>query len=160
ANWNGSSRSTTFVDSTHLTAVITATDIASAGTAQVTVFTPTPGGGTSNQSTFTISSGNPVPVVSSLSPTSAISGGAQFTLTVTGTGFVNGAAVQWNGSSRTTTFGSATQLTATIPSTDIASPGTAQITVVNPSPAVATSSAFSLNIVTGNPVPVLTSISP
>jgi hypothetical protein len=39
-----------------LTAAITAADIATAGSASVTVFTPAPGGGTSNAQTFTISS--------------------------------------------------------------------------------------------------------
>jgi hypothetical protein len=52
--WNGSNRTTTFVSSTQLTATIPASDIAVAGTAQVTVFTPTPGGGTSSAQTFTI----------------------------------------------------------------------------------------------------------
>src|SRR5207248_4648546 len=53
-NWNGASRTTTFVNSGQLQASISGTDIASAGTAQVTVFTPTPGGGTSGNSAFTI----------------------------------------------------------------------------------------------------------
>jgi hypothetical protein len=37
-----------------LRAAIPASDIATAGTAQVTVFTPAPGGGTSNALTLTI----------------------------------------------------------------------------------------------------------
>ncbi len=45
--WNGSARATAFVSATQLTAAIAAADIAVAGTAQVTVFTPAPGGGTS-----------------------------------------------------------------------------------------------------------------
>jgi len=43
--WNGAPRLTTFVSSTQLTAEIPAPDIAAAGTASVTVFNPTPGGG-------------------------------------------------------------------------------------------------------------------
>jgi hypothetical protein len=46
--WNGSSRTTTFGGSTQLQAAILASDIAAAGSAQVTVFNPSPGGGTSN----------------------------------------------------------------------------------------------------------------
>src|SRR5207249_1468544 len=42
-----------------LQAAISASDIAAQGTASVTVFNPTPGGGTSNTRTFTIS-GKPV----------------------------------------------------------------------------------------------------
>jgi hypothetical protein len=53
--WNGTDRATTSVSATQLTATILASDLAVAGTAQVTVFTPAPGGGTSNALTFTIS---------------------------------------------------------------------------------------------------------
>jgi hypothetical protein len=52
--WNGADRTTTFVSGTQLTAAITAADIAAAGTANVTVFNPAPGGGTSNAMPFSI----------------------------------------------------------------------------------------------------------
>ncbi len=45
--WNGEDRPTTFVSSATLTAAIPASDIAAAGSALVTVFSPAPGGGTS-----------------------------------------------------------------------------------------------------------------
>jgi len=55
--------------------------------------------------------GNPAPTITSLAPASGTAGGAAFTLTVNGTGFVSGSSVvNWNGSGRTTTFVSATQL--------------------------------------------------
>src|SRR3984957_1233316 len=73
------------VTSTQIVATIPAADIATAGTANVTVTNPA-GGGTSNAQTFTIN--NPAPTETSLSPTSATAGGAAFTLTVNGTGFV------------------------------------------------------------------------
>src|SRR5437588_965580 len=47
-NWNGSPRATTFVSSSQLTAAISAADVAVAGTATVTVSSPSPGGGVSN----------------------------------------------------------------------------------------------------------------
>src|SRR5262249_6065534 len=52
------------------------------------------------------------PTIASLSPTSAIAGGAAFTLTVNGSGFTAAAVVRWNGSDRATTFVGATQLHA------------------------------------------------
>jgi FG-GAP-like repeat len=67
-----------------------------------------------------------------LVPTSATAGGAQFTLTVNGTGFVSGAVANWNGHPRTTAFVSSSQLTVTIPAPDIAAAGTAVVTVANP----------------------------
>ncbi|MBZ5621856.1 MAG: cell shape-determining protein, partial [Acidobacteriia bacterium] len=95
-NWNGTSRTTTFGSATQLTAAITAADIATAGTAPVTVVNP--GGGTSGASTFTINAANPVPAITSLTPATATAGTAAFNLTVTGTGFINGSVVKWNGS--------------------------------------------------------------
>ena len=65
---------TTFVNNTQLTAVITAADIATAGTANVTVFNPTPGGGESaTAATFTITATNPLPAITTLSPNSGAS---------------------------------------------------------------------------------------
>ena len=136
-NFNGSPRTTTYVSATQLTATITAADIASAGTASVTVFNPTPGGGTSNAQTFTIN--NPVPTTTSLSPTSKTAGDAAFTLTVNGTNFVAGSIVRWNGTGRTTTYVSNIKLTAAIPASDITSVGTANVTVFNPTPGGGTS---------------------
>jgi uncharacterized protein (TIGR03437 family) len=146
-NWNGTSRGTAFVSATQLLAAITAADIAAVGTGQVTVSNPAPGGGTSGTSAFTITGANPIPTISSLAPASATAGAAAFTLTVNGTGFLNGSVVRWNGTSRTTTFVSATQLQAAITAADIATAGSGQVTVFNPTPGGGTSgsSAFTIN---------------
>jgi uncharacterized protein (TIGR03437 family) len=154
--WNGADRTTTFVSATQLTASIAASDIAIAGTASVTVFNPAPGGGNSNALSFTIN--NPVPATTSLNPSAVTAGGAAFTLTVTGTNFVNGSVVRFSGSDRPTTFVSNTQLTATITVADIATAGAASITVFNPAPGGGTSNAQTLTI--NNPAPTLTSITP
>jgi hypothetical protein len=61
-------------------------------------------------------------------------GRADFTLTVTGTGFVPGSTVEWNGTPRVTTFVSATELTAVVYASDIAAPGAQQIVVASPGP--------------------------
>src|SRR6202008_4214797 len=140
--------------STQIVATIPAPDIAAAGTLNVTVTNPA-AGGTSNALTFTIN--NPAPTETAISPTSATAGGAAFTLTVNGTGFVSTSVVKFNGAAKTTTFVSATQLTAAITATDIATAGTASVTVTNPAPS-GTSNAVSFAI--NNPVPTLSSISP
>jgi hypothetical protein len=76
---------------------------------------------------------NRIPLIQNpLVPTSAAPGGAQFTVTVNGTGFVSGAVANWNGHPRSTAFVSSSQLTVTIPASDIPSPGTAIVTVSNP----------------------------
>jgi uncharacterized protein (TIGR03437 family) len=157
--WNGAARTTSFVSATQLNASISAADVASQSTAQVAVFNPAPGGGTSNGLTFTITApNNPGPILTSINPNSATAGGAQFNATVAGSNFVNGATVNWNGSPRTTSFVSATQLTVTIGASDIATAGTAQITVTNPAPGGGTSGQLSFTI--NNPVPTAASLNP
>jgi hypothetical protein len=156
--WNGSPRATTFVSSTRLEAAIPASDVATAGTANVTVFNPAPGGGESGAVTFTIN--NPAPTISSISPATTVAGSGNFTLTITGTNFVNGAVVRWNGSDRTTTFVSSTQLTAAIPASDVATAGTANVTVFNPAPGGGTSNTAIFTIQASNPAPTISSISP
>src|SRR5208283_3966791 len=128
-NWNGSSRTTTYVCATQVTAAIGAADIATAGTASVTVTNPAPGGGTTITGTFTINGSSSTPAISMLSPAIATAGTAPLTLTVRGKGFNSGSVVNWNGSSRATGYMSATQLTAVITAADIATAGTGQVTV-------------------------------
>ena len=162
--WNGTDRTTTFVSATQLSAAIPAADIATAGSAQVTVFSPAPGGGTSAARTFTINPPpNPAPTLASITPSSAAAGGPAFTLTVNGTGFVSQSKVRWNGTDRTTTFVSATQLSAAIPAADIATAGSAQVTVFSPAPGGGTSAARTFTInppPSNNPAPTLASITP
>ena len=143
-------RTTTFGSASQLTAAIPAADIAGAGTAQVTVGNPD--GGLSTALPFTITAG---PTLTSLSPSSAAAGGPAFTLTVTGTNFVSGASVRWNGGSRTTTFVSASQLTAAIPAADIAGAGTAQVTVANPGASLSNALPFTMTA-----APTLSALSP
>jgi hypothetical protein len=154
--WNGSPRTTIYGSANSLTASITAADIANPGTANVTVMTPAPGGGTSGAIAFIID--NPAPVAGSLSPASVISGSGAFTLTVTGSQFVPGATVEWNGSARTTTFVSDALVTAAIDSTDVAAAGTALVKVVNPAPGGGASKALLFTV--DNPVPVAGALSP
>jgi outer membrane protein assembly factor BamB len=53
-------------------------------------------------------------------------------MTVLGSGFAQGSTVQWNGAARSTTYVSATELLAQINAADIATSGSASITVTNP----------------------------
>jgi hypothetical protein len=61
-----------------------------------------------------------------------VAGGAAFTLTVTGTGYRTGSQIEWSGGKiAATTVVSATQLTASIPATFIATAGIVPVAVVN-----------------------------
>ena len=154
----GSNRTTSFVSATQLTAQITASDIAGAATLQISAFNPAPGGGASSAVDLTVN--NPVPTVTSLNPTGGTVGGPGFSLTVNGTGFVSNSTVRFNGSNRTTTFISSTQVSAQIQSGDLASQGDFPITVVNAAPGGGTSNAVNLNVAINNPQPTLSSITP
>ncbi len=78
-----------------------------------------------------------------MTPSSAVVGGAAFTVTISGTNFYPTSIVDWNGSARPTTFVSSSSLHASITATDISAIGAAKITVVNP-PAMGGSSAPSM----------------
>ena len=89
---------------------------------------------------------NPVAQVNNpLVPDATAPGGAAFTLTVNGAGFISGAAVNWNGSPHSTTFVSPVQLTASIAASDIASYGTARVTVTNPGTIASNVAFFSIS---------------
>ncbi len=90
----------------------------------------------------------PTPVLSSISPSSANAGCPCFTLTVKGSKFATGDVIDWNGNPLTTTFVSGTALKAWVPASDIANPGTAHITVINPSGASSNSKTFTILVTT------------
>lgn len=72
------------------------------------------------------------PSISSISPNSATTGGGDFTLTINGNNFESDSTVDFNGTILTPSFINSQQLTATIPSTNIAESGTFQVLVLNP----------------------------
>jgi hypothetical protein len=154
--WNSSSRTATYVSATELQITPAATDLASAGTAQIAVVNSTPGGGTSSAATFTVN--NPAPAVAALSPNILLTMSSGSPITVSGTGFVSTSTVMWNGTARTTTFVNATALQITPTAADLSGAGTAQITVVNGGPGGGTSSAATFNV--NNPAPAVSGISP
>ncbi len=79
--------------------------------------------------------GNPVPFLNQpLVPTAASPGSPAFTLRVSGTGFVSGATIDFNGTPLPTTFIDNEHLTATAPATNVANAATVAVTVVNPAP--------------------------
>ncbi len=127
--WNGQVRATTYVSANTLNAQINASDVASIGTASVTVSNASTGGGVSLGQSLAVTA--VVPVVTTVSPASAATGGSAYTLTVNGTGFDSLAQVTWNGSPRTTSYVSPTQVTAQITAADIASAGNFPVGVYN-----------------------------
>jgi len=108
----------------------------------------------------TVTSVNPAPTLTSLSPSNGAQGGAAFTLTVNGSNFITGSVVRWNGADRPTTFVSSTRLTAAIPTSDLSATGVAMVTVINPAPGGAASNGLPFTISVPNPAPAISSLSP
>ena len=113
--------------------------------------------GYSSKSGMPAAAGN-MPNIVSLVPSSTTAGMSMGPngLMVTGANFNGNATINWNGTALTTTFVSATQMTATVPDADVAAKGMAAVTVKNPgtpsgmygggtSPATSNSMTFTVN---------------
>ena len=186
AYWNGSPRSGIVnVNTNQIALTVLASDVAAPGIAQITASNPAPGGGLSqNAATFNIDPVVPAtPLISSISPGTAVPGGNTFTLTVNGSNFVApqpqpgtpctpanptpnpqllGTMIAFNGSPVCpTTFVSGTQLTASIDKANIATAGCNSVSVYTPNGAggfvFSPSVTFS---VSGMNVPLICGISP
>jgi YVTN family beta-propeller protein len=117
------------------------------------------GGGTSQS--VNDQSPPPTPTITTISPNSAVAGGAAFTLTINGTNFVASSMVNFGGSAPATTFVNSTQLTAAIPAASIASTGTPAVTVTNPAPGGGTSNAINFTVTSSaSTVPTISFLSP
>jgi uncharacterized protein (TIGR03437 family) len=146
--WNGGALTTTYVSATKLTAVVPGSLTANPGTAAITVFNNV----LSNSVAFTIAP--PGGSIGAISPNQATAGAPAFTLTVTGSGFATGSLVQWSGSTLATTFVSANQLTAAVPASLLAGPGSATVAVatagqVSPSVTFTISPSSQSPVITG-----------
>src|SRR5208337_3704581 len=95
------------------------------------------------------------PMLTSLSPSSAASGGAAFTLTINGMNFTPASTAMWGAAVLTTAYASDSELTATVPASLIAGPGAASITVTT-SGGVSSGAAFTIN----PPPPAISGLSP
>lgn len=81
-----------------------------------------------------------VPQLLAITPDTAIAGrAADLTLTVTGSSFTATSRIRWNGTDRPTTYVNGGQLQGIIPASDLATGGTAEVTVFTPPPGGGTS---------------------
>jgi hypothetical protein len=136
-----------------VTATVGASLVAKTGTASINTLSPHSGSqqnGLSNSLTFIINPpANPLPVLTSIAPASASPGSAQLSLTLGGSSFIpssdptGGSLVNWNANGTQVTLAAtsvtASQISATVPATLLASQTCALVSVYNP-PAIATPS--------------------
>lgn len=156
--WNGNARTTTYNSSTQLQVQLTAADIATPGSAVVSVTNPTPGGGNSGAAEFTINpTSNPVPQLQASNPNSVDAGSADIIFTVYGSNFIPTSVIQWNGVALTTSYLSESYLEAQVPASNLSNPGVAEVVVVNPGPGGGTSTSLLFGINGFNYAPMVVS---
>lgn len=156
---NGTAISTTFDSATQLHATVPAASVTATGAIQVAVQDANKN--TTNSLPFIVTGGvaGTPPTLTSLSPNTSYNNVPSVALTANGSGFVTGSVIVWNGTAMQTAFVSSTQLTTTIPGTDLTTVGTANVFVLNPDSTVSQTLPFTITV---NPAttPTLTSISP
>jgi uncharacterized protein (TIGR03437 family) len=147
---NNNDRPTTYQSGALLQAQIPATDIAAAGTAKITVFTPASssgGGGETVAVDLAITNNNPAPTLTRLDPPGGALGTSNLTLNVFGTNFNAQSRIRINGNERQTTLVNSTQLSTTLTSTDLGTPAALGVSVANPAPGGGASNTLNFNVV-------------
>jgi IPT/TIG domain len=116
------------------------------------------GGTSSSPSSPPAQGDNAVPTISSVTPATTTAGAAQLSIAISGSSFMSGSQVRWNGAAIATTFSTGSSLSATVPGADLADGGMAAITVFNPAPGGGASAAA--NFTVNNPPPVIATVDP
>lgn len=98
------------------------------------------------------------PFITAIEPFTATASGSSFTMTVTGSGFVSGTVVLWDGDPLVTAFVDGQQLSVDVPAARISSAGLFSITAQAPAPAnfVSNAAAFAVAGLT----PTITTLEP
>ena len=146
ATLNQKNLNTIFSSPTALQAEVLSADITVPGPVEIGVLNPAPGGGVSNQVPLNVL--DPVPSITSISPTSILAGATPPTITLTGTGFVNQfTSINVNGTPFVSTNAGPTSTFLTLTAGDLTQGGVDQIVAVNPQPGGGTSAiaTFAVN---------------
>ncbi|MBM3206472.1 MAG: hypothetical protein FJZ43_02535 [Candidatus Staskawiczbacteria bacterium] len=104
------------------------------------------------------STGNPTPIVESITPSGALVNSSQVVISVLGSNFIEDSVVKFNSRSLSTTYVSSTKLTATVLSSDINLSCNYNVEVFNPTPGGGSSDK--LQFVVSDAIPNISSISP
>lgn len=94
---------------------------------------------------------NPVPSITSVSPTQQAAGSQPIVLTINGSGFMGDSTVTYNGVAHAGSFVTSSQGTITLSTNDLATLGTYPVIVSNPAPGGGASNAANFGVVTGTP---------
>jgi hypothetical protein len=130
--------------------------LANAGTLNILVSNPSPGGGSAAAQVNVL---NGVPTLTSVSPKSVMAGSPAVSLAVTGTGLLPATEITLGGTPLPTVFRSATSAAATIPASFLQRAGTFPIGATNPKPGGGATTSSSV-LTVSNPAPRLAAVSP
>ena len=140
-SWNGSTES--------IVAAVPANLLASAGTASITVNSPTATPSTSNAASVPIVN-PPPPTLSSISPNAGPINTAA-TITLAGMGFTASSTAAMNGTNIAATYVSSDELTVAIPASSLSLPGNLNFTVTTPAPGGGTTAPLAYTAYIGIP---------
>ncbi|MBF0592617.1 MAG: hypothetical protein HQL02_11075 [Nitrospirae bacterium] len=155
-NFNGSLRQTTYISAMKVTVNLLSSDTSTAGTYPVYAVNSAPGGGGSNTFAFTVK--NPVPAITSVTPSEAAIGSGDVIVTIAGSGFVSSSDVYFGGTVVSKTALTYNSITATVPSSLLQTLGQYQVKVTNPTPGGGDSNTVQFTV--KNPAPAITSVTP
>jgi len=142
--FNGQPRTTHEFNSGHVSVDILASDTTTNSVVPITV--KNPNDIVSNAVNLTVGNNNPVPTLTSLSPSSIAHGFGPTSIKVFGTNFASGAYVQINAQKRNTLYVSNTEVDAQVLAADDAAPSTLTVSVVNVGPGGGVSNNLNLTI--------------
>jgi hypothetical protein len=146
--YNGSARPTTFVNSTTLQVTLTANDVKSFDTGEISVYNPGPGGSTSTPTELAIAASTPT--ITGMNPSSLAPNpttNVPASLIIYGSGFAPNATVQANGTLLPVSSQSGTNITASLAPSFFAASGSIQIVVSNPGSPVVQSNVATITVV-------------
>jgi photosystem II stability/assembly factor-like uncharacterized protein len=158
---------TTLNSSTQLTVTVPASAFALPGSYYVYASNQQPTVGPSNTVNFPVNVGTyPVPLLGVLNPTTDIAGSVPFILTVSCLNCATNSVLKFNGVPEATVVSNSfnpsfpQNVTATISTAEISTPGVAQVTVTNPTPGGGPSAPLPFAITQPTVVPTISSVSP
>ncbi|KJU83945.1 cell surface receptor IPT/TIG domain-containing protein [Candidatus Magnetobacterium bavaricum] len=117
---------------------------------------PAPGGGDSNTLAFSVK--NPIPTITSVTPSEAAIGVGDVVVAIQGSGFVSASDVYFGDTVVSKTAFTSSSITATIPGTLLQTLGLYQVKVKNPTPGGGESNTVAFSV--KNPAPAITSVTP
>ena len=136
--FEGTPLPTTVIDAQTLGTRFEATRLSLARVADLLVRNHGPAGNTVSSDPVLFAIGGPAPTILTVTgiPQEVVVGGSGFDVTLTGSGFIDGASLQINGKSRATTFIDETSIVGTVLPEDLSLAGSVTMSAINPSPTV------------------------